>query len=164
MQNPATLAGMTANDLLVRQLERAQDGFLRVAAKVPADKLDWKPSPELRSALDQFQEVATILGATWPLYAERKLDWGMRQFAEFKKASRAFDTHEALEAELRRQTGMLIEHVRGLSDDDLGQPVSMPYLEGYLVADTIQKHIWNLAYHEGQIAAILLRLGIDPSA
>lgn len=155
---------MTAIDLLIRQLERGQESFLRVAAKVPADKLDWKPSPELRTALDQFQEVATILGATWPLYAERKLDWGMRQFAAFKKAGREFDTLEKLEAELRRQTAMLMEHTRGLSSDELAQPVTMPWGEEVMVADTIQKHVWNMAYHEGQIAAILVQLGIDPSA
>lgn len=36
----------------------ATETFLRYAKALPADKLDWKPAPESRSALSMLQEVA----------------------------------------------------------------------------------------------------------
>lgn len=155
---------MTGNDLLIRQLLRAQDGFLRILAKVPADQLNWQPSSELRSAADQAQEVATMVSYSWALYADRRMDWDMERYLAHKASAQQFDTHEKIEAELRRNTDMLVDFVRALPNDELSAPVQMPWPGEYCVADTVQYHIWNMAYHEGQIAAILMRLGIDPMA
>jgi uncharacterized damage-inducible protein DinB len=153
---------MTGNDLLIRQLLRAQEGFLRMLTKVPADKLTWQPSAELRSAADQGQEVATMVSYSWALYADRRMDWDMERYMAHKAAAQQFDSHEKIEAELRRNTGMLVDFVRALPNNELSAPVQMPWPGEYCVADTVQYHVWNMAYHEGQIAAILMRLGIDP--
>lgn len=37
----------------------------------------------------------------------------------------------------------------------------MPWGE-HIVADTVTFHVWNMAYHEGQISYILQLLGVDP--
>lgn len=153
---------MTGNDLLIRQLNRAQEGFLRMLAKVPADKLTWQPAAELRSAADQAQEVATMVSYSWALYADRRMDWDMDRYMAHKAAARQFDSHEKIEAELRQNTARLVEFVQNLPTAELSAPVQMPWPGEYVVADTVQYHVWNMAYHEGQIAAILMRLGIDP--
>ncbi|GMV88217.1 MAG: hypothetical protein AMXMBFR81_11480 [Chthonomonas sp.] len=153
---------MTAVALLVRQIQRGQEGFLRMVNLVPEDKLDWQPDPKLRSALDQYQEVATILDFTWDVFDRRELKFGAEDFQRYKAHSKTFATREACEAEFRRTTDELIARVRALSDADLDDEVKMPFPGEYRLCDTIQYHVWNMAYHEGQIAAILQRLGVDP--
>jgi hypothetical protein len=87
---------MTAQEVLVRILQTRLDSFIKVAAKVPADKLDWVPQPGLRSALDQYREVACIVGHNWQAYAECKLDFSPELYESQRKAREQFSTHEEL--------------------------------------------------------------------
>jgi uncharacterized damage-inducible protein DinB len=153
---------MKAADLLVRQIERELENFLELVAKVPDDKLDWQPAPQLRSTLSQYQEVATILEYSWDVYEHRKMEWDEAKFDAYKANRARFTTREACEAELKRQTQRLIDFVRTISEDDLHAPVEMPWPGDFRLADCIHYHVWNLSYHQGQISAILLQLGIDP--
>lgn len=153
---------MTAVALLVRQIQRGQEGFLRMVNLVPEDKLDWQPDPQLRSALDQYQEVATILDFTWDIFSKRELNFEAEDFQRYLAHRKEFTTREACEAEFRRTTDELIARTSALTDADLDDEVKMPFPGEYRLCDTIQYHVWNMAYHEGQIAAILQRLEIAP--
>jgi uncharacterized damage-inducible protein DinB len=153
---------MTATQFFVYLVNREVDSFLRMVAKVPEDKLDWTPHPSLRSARDQFQEVATILEHTWSVFTDRKLGWDLESFLDYKKHRKTFHTREELEAELRRQTDGLIKFAETLSEDDLDAPVEMPWPGPHNLADGLHYHLWNLSYHEGQIASLLMQLDIDP--
>ncbi len=154
---------MRAQDLLVRQITKATEDFIKMIEKVPADKLDWTPGPGTRSALDQYQEVATILEHTWQIYAEHKFDWDEAKWDAYLLHRATFDTLEKLEAELRRQSQMLCHYAQNVPDEDLSEPVIQPWLPGYQVCDAIHYHVWNLSYHEGQIAAILQQIESAPT-
>lgn len=152
---------MTASDVLVRQLERELDSFLKTVRSVPEDKLDWVPQEGMRSARDQAQEVATIVGDHWELYAERKMEWSPESFAAYVERRKKVHSVDDLEARLREDTKKLIEFVRGLSTDELMAPVQMPWPGDFRLVDTITYHQWNMSYHEGQINYILQMLGVE---
>lgn len=152
---------MKATELLIRQMEKAQEGFLDLVAKVPDDKLDWAPGEGTRSALDQFQEVATILGFTWGVFTDLTMEFSEQDFHRFLAHRKTFADRAACEAELRRWTSKLIEFVRSLRDEDLDAPVQLPFPGDWRLADCVHYHVWNLYYHTGQITAILQRLGLE---
>lgn len=153
---------MQATDLLIRQLERELDGFLRIAGKVPADKLDWTPGEGTRSALSQMQEVATVISENWGLYETRQMVWNDEAFAAWLEKRGELTTFEAIETRLRADIQQLIDFVRTMTPEDLEADVQMPWPGEFKVCDTIYYACWNMAYHEGQIATILMLLGIDP--
>ena len=153
---------MQATDLLIRQLERQQDSFLTMVKKVPAEKLDWSPKEGSRSALDQFQEVAMVVGENWGLYENLKMTWSEEKMRAFEELKGRVKSVPELEARLRADTGKLIGFIRGLAQSDLSKPVEMPWPGEYTLADIINYPTWNMAYHEGQIAYLLTMLGINP--
>jgi hypothetical protein len=152
---------MTANDVLVRQLERQLESFIKTFQKVPDDKLDWAPEG-CRSALDQGQEVATVIGDHWSLYAERKLEMSEGDFAKWMARRRALATREQVVERLKQDTEKLIAFTKALPAEDLMAPTQMPFPGEFRLVDNVTYHVWNMGYHEGQINMILMQLGIDP--
>lgn len=152
---------MTAHDVLKRQLLNQQTAFLAMVKRVPSDKMDWVPQEGMRSALDQFQEVATAISSNWSIYEHRKAEGSMKSFHEWLSSRAKLVVFEELEARLRADTDMLLAHLESLPVDELRAPVQLPWGE-HIVADTVTFHLWNMAYHEGQIAYMLQMLGIDP--
>lgn len=152
---------MTAQQVLVRVLETRLSSFIETAAKVPADKLDWVPQPGVRSALDQYREVACIVGHNWQPYAEYKLEFSPEVYASQKEAREQFSTHEELEAQLRRDTQKLIDYTLATPAELLSHPIQMPFPGEYILADLIHYHAYNMAYHEGQIMTLLLLMGVE---
>ncbi|MCW5939295.1 MAG: hypothetical protein KF884_02805 [Fimbriimonadaceae bacterium] len=152
---------MTANDVLVRQLERQLESFIKTFEKVPADKLEWAPEG-CRSALDQGQEVATVIGDHWELYESRKMVWSEEAFSKWLKARAQLKSREQIVARLKLDTQKLIEYTRSLPANDLMAPTEMPFQGEFRMVDNITYHTWNMSYHEGQINMILMMLGIDP--
>lgn len=153
---------MRATELLVQLLQRGQDGFVKMAGRVPEDKLDWQPDPALRSALDQMQELATILDFMGGAFEKREVTFDPEMFARYQAQRKLLATREACIEALREATRKLCDLTAAMPEEDLGAPVKMPWPVERNVADMIHYHVWNMAYHEGQIAAILQRLGIDP--
>lgn len=129
--------------------------------RVPADKLAWVPQEGMRSALDQYQEVATALSANWEVYSERKASFAAENMARWARNRALITDPTELERLLRADTQRLIDHVATLTEADLEANVEMPWGE-HRVADTVTYHTWNMAYHEGQIAYLLQLLGINP--
>jgi hypothetical protein len=152
---------MTANDVLVRQLERQLESFIKTFEKVPADKLDWAPEG-CRSALDQGQEVATVIGDHWELYESRKMEWSDEGFVEWLNARSQLKTRGQILDRLKQDTQKLIDFARTLPATELMATTEMPFPGEFRVVDNITYHTWNMSYHEGQINMILMMLGIDP--
>lgn len=153
---------MTAQDVLVRVLERNTDSFVRMVRRVPQDRLTWSPGDGVRSALDQFQEVATLVGDHWSVFSDRRMEMTPESFRDWITRRSALTDLDALETRLRADTQRLIEFVRELPEADLSLPVQLPFPGEYRMVDVIQNHAWNLAYHEGQIAGLLQQLGVEP--
>ena len=112
------------------------DSFLRLFAKVPSDKLEWVPQAGVRSALNQYQEVATGITTFWGLYENRVMAMTPESFGAWQLLQGQLTTTEALEAHLRADIAKLVAFIRSASDADLSVPVSIPMPGEFLVVDT----------------------------
>ena len=151
---------MTAMDLLERQTRRGLVRFVEAFREIPSDRLDWKPAPGARSALDLLQEVATMNDLKPDLYETRKLDFTPEMGAEMERRMREHTDVETLLRLLEESTEREIARLREILPDTYELPVEMPWPPPMSVLDIMGYHGWNLAYHEGQlvyIASLLAR-------
>ncbi len=142
---------MNANELLCHLTEKQIDRLFEIAHKFPADKLDWSPSPNTRSALDQLQEVATSLKEFLPGIKARKVEWSPDRFAQWAEYRSKITSVDELEKWAKETTKELTDYIRSLPESDLDMVVEMPFPGAFNVADVISYHYWNASYHEGQI-------------
>src|SRR5687767_11757308 len=60
----------------VARLTRWAAGSMAInLARLPEDKLDWKPSPEAKSALDVAGEVVFVMKSAFPIFTGGTLDF-----------------------------------------------------------------------------------------
>lgn len=153
---------MNANELLIYLTRRQIKDTFNAARKLPADKLDWKPSPGSRSALDQLQEVATALDMVWSAYTDRKVTWSEEKFLQWKEERRKTADLDELEKMAMSDVERLAGFLETFDPSDFTAPVELPWPINYTLADCLAHTFWNGAYHEGQINAIAALLE-DPS-
>ncbi|MBA3726874.1 MAG: DinB family protein, partial [Armatimonadetes bacterium] len=127
------------------------DSFFEAVHAVPADKLDWKPTPKSRSALDQLQEVAAVFKSVPETVKNRRLDFTAEQFEEYEVDRKKITDPAELERITREGTEELLKFVRSVDPSELTDKVEMPWPGEFKVADVLSYHYWNMAYHEGQI-------------
>ena len=142
---------MTAADLLERQTRRQLDRFLQAARSIPKERLDWKPAPGARSALDQIQECATINDLMPDLYQTRRLEFTPEMGAEMELRMREHTDRETLLEMLAASVEREIARMRAVPEDEYDLPVEMPWPPPMSVVDVMGYLVWNLSYHEGQI-------------
>lgn len=139
---------------LVRNTERQLDRFFDAVKTIPADKLNWKPSANSRSVLDQVQEVATVFRSIPEAVTNRKLAWTEDQYAEMTAERQKVSDIGELEAMTRAGTAELVAFIKTVKENELEEVVEMPWPGDFRVADLLGYHGWNMAYHEGQIYMI----------
>lgn len=142
---------MNATELLCYLTEKQIDRLFEIAHKFPADKLDWKPDGNTRSALDQLQEVSTALTEFLPGIKSRKVEWAPERFAKWVEYRSKITSVDELEKLARESTKELLDYMRTIPEADLDLDVEMPFPGNFKVADVISYHLWNASYHEGQI-------------
>lgn len=145
---------MNANELLVYLTRRQLKSLFEAARALPADKLDWKPAPEARSALDQLQEFATALSQFGNAWTERKIEFNPEKFTEWKAERSKHTSIDELEKIATEQTEEFIKFLETVKPDDYDLPVDMPFPGEFTMADVLSYHYWNGAYHTGQITYI----------
>ncbi|MGI8923511.1 MAG: DinB family protein [Fimbriimonadales bacterium] len=137
---------------LLESLTRRQlDTFFEAVHAVPADKLDWQPTPKSRSALDQLQEVAAVFRSIPETVKNRRLDFTPEMFAQYETDRKKVSDPAELERMTREGTEELLSFMRTVGENELTDKVEMPWPGEYKVADVLAYHYWNMAYHEGQI-------------
>lgn len=149
---------MNATELLCYLTDKQVDSLFTAARSVPADKLDWKPAPGARSALDQVQEAATAIDKFWSAYESKKVEWDQEAFNTWQAERGKLTSLDELERICKEQTKRLTDFIRKTNEDDLSLPVSMPFPGDFKFADILAYHYWNCSYHEGQINYIVSML------
>lgn len=142
---------MTALELIAFQTRKQLDRLFEAVHAIPADKLEWQPAPGSRSVLDQLQEVATVFDGLAEAVSKRKLEMAPEAFEEWLKARKQFTDVAELEKKTREGTEKLIEFTLTVGPEELQDTVEMPWPGDFRVADLLNYHNWNMAYHEGQI-------------
>jgi len=150
---------LTAIDLTIRLTERQIDSLFKAARALPADKLDWKPAPGARSALDQLQEIATSYDQFKSAHLERKVEWSQEMFGQWMADRSQYTDLDVLEKMTREGYGKMIADLQAIDPENLTLSVSMPFPGDYTLADIYTYYYWNATYHEGQINYIASLLG-----
>lgn len=146
--------------------ERQLDTLFRDARALPADRLDWKPTPESRSALNQLQEVATSADIFRAALKERKIVWSDEMFSAWLQERAKYTDLDTLEKVAREGHARLYEDILNLTEDELDEPFDMPFPGEWKLADVLTYYHYNASYHDGQINFIgtLLAANAAPSA
>lgn len=145
------MLAMNASELLIHLTERQVDSLFRAARSLPEDKLDWKPAPDSRSALNQLQEVATAIDRFWKAQTDRKIEWSPEDYQNWMEERSKITNLDDLERRTRESIQRWKTFVEGVSEGDLPQPVELPFPGSFTLADVLVYHYWNMSYHEGQI-------------
>jgi len=137
-------------DHFAQLTEKAAGDLLAAFDNLPADKRDWSPMGQARTALDQMAEVAILNGSTAELLKTHQFDpnFDFEKFAQ-QKAALAKDW-TALKEMYDVNTPFVIQTIRHVADEDLEIEIQMPW--GLMTISQIMGYpFWNMCYHEGQI-------------
>ena len=142
---------MTACQLLIHLTNNQVADLFKVARSLPQDKLDWKPAPGARSALDQLQEVATALDFFLEGMKQREVKWDEETGQRWEEERAKLTTLDELEAATLRTTKLLTDYLATLTDDELDEKVIVPFPIEMNLGENMAYHYWNMSYHQGQI-------------
>lgn len=153
---------MRYQDQVVKSTQRSLDDVCRAALAIPEDKLEWIPLGEVRSVLDQMQEIAVSGRYFLPLVKTGEApDFDAVARREAVALRGTFDSLDKCIAEARRSVAVLCQAIESVPDDALEREVVVPFGGGVMMtmADVMNGACWNMTYHLGQINQIQLMLG-----
>lgn len=139
----------------------ATETFLRYAKALPADKLDWKPAPESRSALSMLQEVAQDPRDLAKLFNGHEVAGaGSDEYLDRLQRERSeWTTLLECERVLEFNLGLLTKALRAFPSERLSEPVTEPWGYETTFLELMMYQYWNTVWHTGQIAYIQTLLG-----
>ena len=128
---------------------------------MPADKRNWSPQGDARTALDLVAECAILNGSTVDIIENRTFPADFSQ-PEFQRAKAELSQDwNALQSLLQENTTRVVARIRTVSNEELSVEVEMPW--GPMnMTQIISYPYWNMSYHEGQINYIASMLGCLP--
>ena len=143
---------MSVQDFIANSTLENMEKFLAETAKVPAEAIDWKPSPSSRSVLSQMQELG-VIPAYFP-HLLRTLEAPTIDdafMAKYEVERSVLDTYEKAEAAIRSNTLILVDSIRAVPEEDLTKEI--PFFGGQMwsVPKLMLHHFTNLEYHTGQV-------------
>ena len=150
------------HDFLARATQKASADLEAALLRLPADKRNWSPMGDARTALDMVAECALMNGNTADLIQTRvfpaDFDWAAFGRAKTELAQ----NRDALLSLLHANTQKVIAALNAVAEEDLNVAVPMPW--GPMALSEVMAYpYWNMSYHEGQInyIAALLPRGDD---
>jgi uncharacterized damage-inducible protein DinB len=133
---------MSPLESLVNQAQWAGNDLAYNLQFIPAEKLNWKPSPTAKSALEIANHTAGALEAMRPV-----LQGGSWQRPEFTPATDL----AAAQALLRKTTQAYVEALKKVSPADLERKIELPF-GTFPLAQCCAFPVIDLIHHRGQIA------------
>lgn len=132
---------MDLREIEVKRIEKIAELLLKAARAVPADKQNWKPAPEGKSA----QEIVAHLGMAGYFFAMliRGVD-KPSPMPEAKTYDDALKLFAASQAELTQT-------IRSIDPQHFQEKRTMPWGEVRSLKDLITSPMPHMAYHWGQI-------------
>jgi uncharacterized damage-inducible protein DinB len=140
---------MSQLESLVNQAQWAGNDLAYNLQFIPAEKLNWKPAPAAKSALEIANHTAAALEAMRPV-----LQGGAWQRPEFAPAT---DLASA-QALLRKTTQAYAEALKSVSPADLERKIELPF-GTFPLGRCCAFPVIDLIHHRGQIAYLQTILG-----
>jgi hypothetical protein len=114
---------MITRDQLLQSMRHEVKVIQHLATKVPAGKLDWRPTPKQRSTLELMRYLTTC--AIVPVRAMISNEWDHAEAIE--KASESV-TPEGFAAAMDAQMAAVEDAIRSIPEEDfLAKPAAMPW-------------------------------------
>src|SRR5690348_15177903 len=110
---------MRFQDYIIESIRKQMDEAFTYARQLPADKLDWKPLDEGRSALDQLQELAQSPDYVAGMIRGEKQEPNPDAWEKMVAERRAWTTVEQCESIAKERLEKLFDAIRGCSDEHL---------------------------------------------
>lgn len=136
---------------LVRSTDSARKDLCEAAGALPADRRNWSPGGQARTALDQLAECAImnrvtarlIEDGTWPDdFSDERYEADKRALVEAG--------WDAILQRLEESTRLAIDAIAATPDDRLQEQLTMPW--GPMTLEQIISYPYgNMVYHQGQI-------------
>ena len=141
-------------DVLEEQYRDGMNTFWRNAKAMPADKIEWKPSPDSRTARTLMEEIVMTTGYSAKLISTMQVptDSPSMDPSEDKKSI------EDMEAEHRASAEDYLKAAKEFPEDKLKDTIELPWGKMTFL-EVINYPYWNLMYHYGQIAYIQMMYG-----
>ena len=148
-------------DFLANATQKAAADLEAALLRLPADKRNWSPQGDARTALDLVAECAILNGSTVDIIETRTFPADFSQ-PEFQRAKAELSQDwNALQSLLQENTTRVVARIRTVSNEELRVEVEMPW--GLMnMTQIISYPYWNMSYHEGQINYIASMLGCLP--
>lgn len=143
----------------IRQTEWALRDYIMTVEKIPADKIEWKPTEKSRHVLDLVQECAFV-NLHWAkvLRAQEWVEWDQ---AGFDKLRTDNPTIEQAVAVLKETTADYLRAVAEVPGDFYDKQIKTPWPKPWdktSVGGSMLHAHYHLCYHEGQINYISVQL------
>ena len=132
-------------------LKDGADNLWRAVNAMPAEKLDWRPAADARTAREVLEEIVSVNPYIIGLLKEQKNPAEMEQ----PELSKDMDELEKLHRRL------LVDLSKAIADfpaDKLHDTIDLPWGNQSFL-QVIAYSYWNLMYHYGQIAYIQTMYG-----
>jgi len=149
---------MSMIEPLLMEMEQEAAATRRLLARVPADKLGWKPHPKARTLGELAAHIATVPRGLSELLQQESYEAGPRPESEPEST-------EALLALFDESMAVAKTNLAKFSDDDLkanwsltrgGQPIfTMP--RAAVIRTVVLNHIYH---HRGQLSTYLRTLDV----
>lgn len=125
------------------------EDLIAAAQSTERSRTSWRPLNLGRHVLDIMQECGMVNARYAAILESRQwVVWPVERFLERKEQ---LDTVDKAAEQLRRDTSVLIEAIRSLSDECLMQAIEYPAKKVRTVAETALFPLNHMAYHEGQV-------------
>ena len=144
---------MTNRDFFVQTWDREQAKFDRVMDALPADRLDYRPHPNSRSAA----EMATLLAR------EQEMLVGMIDRGEVDFKLPGAEDFAEMRDLWKKSTRKLREQLPKLDDSDWQRPVKF-FMGGKVIneaptSDLMWGFLHDMIHHRGQLSAYIRPMG-----
>ena len=134
---------LTVQEVIAARTEEAFRDLFASARRMPADKLDWQPLGDGRTALDQLRECATAPSFYRSVLTSEPLE-------NLREVRKGWDIDEC-ERRGIVATEHLTQTIRSLSAESLATRIEVPKNGTLPVLDVVWMHLANLTYHLGAI-------------
>jgi hypothetical protein len=154
---------MTSQEQAAQLTRDAGEALFASARAMPADKLNWSPAGDARTALHMLQECAYYLPTLAPLLSQG--DGMVERFTAVAgpamEESKSWDTLDKVETAYNGYLEATLAAIRAVPDNDLNREVPLPWAEGVTmpVWKMLLSLYWNTVYHVGQINYIQTMYG-----
>jgi len=143
---------MTAKEFIKTELVKQGNAVFDSAARVPEDKLTWKPMEEGRSTLDLAQECAYC--PLWCVDTLKTRKFEMSDVddanADAAEKNKEWNTIEECRTAFHKNLEVLNEAIDGFPEEDMAQTMDLPW-GNFSFAGLMSVATWNCIYHNGQI-------------